>query len=113
MTDINTNKTMLQLPSSSLAINMLLPSVVMLKVVAGWYLNLTTNPNMLNQLKKIKPLKTVATIGDSGYIVLSDGSVARLLKPVVVNNKPSYNMVIDGTLRRITSKKLLLAALVA
>ena len=85
----------------------------MSKVVAGWYLNLITNPNMLNQLKKIKPLKTVATIGDSGYIVLSDGSVARLLKPVVVNNKPSYNMVIDGTLRRITSKKLLLAALVA
>jgi len=68
---------------------------------------------MLNQLKKTKPVKAVATIGDSGYIVLSDGSVARLLKPVVVNNKPSYNMVIDGTLRRITSKKLLLAALVA
>jgi hypothetical protein len=68
---------------------------------------------MIHKLKKIKPLKTVASIGDSGYIVLSDGSVARLLKPVVVNNKPSYNMVIDGTLRRITSRKLLLAALVA
>jgi hypothetical protein len=68
---------------------------------------------MIHKLKKVKPLKTVATIGDSGYIVLSDGSVARLLKPVVVNNKNSYNMVIDGTLRRITSKKLLLAALVA
>jgi len=68
---------------------------------------------MIHKLKKVMPLKTVAAIGDSGYIVLSDGSVARLLKPVVVNNKPSYNMVIDGTLRRITSKKLLLAALVA
>lgn len=68
---------------------------------------------MIHKLKKTKPVKAVATIGDSGYIVLSDGSVARLLKPVVVNNKPSYNMVIDGTLRRITSKKLLLAALVA
>jgi hypothetical protein len=68
---------------------------------------------MINKLKKTKPVKAVATIGDSGYIVLSDGSVARLLKPVVVNNKYSYNMVIDGTLRRITSKKLLTAALVA
>jgi hypothetical protein len=68
---------------------------------------------MIHKLKKVKPLKTVASIGDSGYIVLSDGSVARMLKPVVVNNKPSYNMVIDGTLRRITSNKLLLAALVA
>jgi hypothetical protein len=67
---------------------------------------------MINKLKKTKPVKAVATIEDSGYIVLSDGSVARLLKPVVVNNKPSYNMVIDGTLRRITSKKLLTAALV-
>jgi len=67
---------------------------------------------MINKLEKTKPVKAVAKIEDSGYIVLSDGSVARLLKPVVVNNKPSYNMVIDGTLRRITSKKLLTAALV-
>ena len=68
---------------------------------------------MIHKLKKTKPLKTVASIGDSGYIVLSDGSVARMLKPVVVNKKHHYNMVIDGTLRRITSEKLLLAALVA
>jgi hypothetical protein len=67
---------------------------------------------MINQLEKTKPVKAVAKIGDSGYIVLSDGSVARLLKPVVVNNKSSYNMVINGTLRRITSKKLLTYALV-
>jgi hypothetical protein len=65
---------------------------------------------MIKKLTKIPPNKTIASIGDTGYIVLSDGSVARLLKPVVVNNKSSYNMVIDGTLRRITSRKLLEAA---
>jgi hypothetical protein len=65
---------------------------------------------MIKKLTKIPPTKTIASIGDTGYIVLSDGSVARLLKPVVVNNKSSYNMVIDGTLRRITSRKLLEAA---
>jgi len=75
--------------------------------------NTTSDFPMIHKLKKVKPLKTVASIGDSGYIVLSDGSVARMLKPVVVNKKHSYNMVIDGTLRRITSEKLLLAALVA
>jgi hypothetical protein len=65
---------------------------------------------MIKKLTKIPPAKTIASIGDTGYILLSDGSVARLLKPVVVNNKSSYNMVIDGTLRRITSRKLLEAA---
>jgi hypothetical protein len=65
---------------------------------------------MIKKLTKIPPNKTIASIGDTGYIVLSDGSVARLLKPVVINNKSSYNMVIDGTLRRITSRKLLEAA---
>jgi hypothetical protein len=65
---------------------------------------------MIKKLTKIPPAKTIASIGDTGYILLSDGSVARLLKPVVVNDKSSYNMVIDGTLRRITSRKLLEAA---
>jgi hypothetical protein len=65
---------------------------------------------MLDKLHKIPQTKTIASIGDSGYLVLSNGTVARLLKPVVVNNKSSYNMVIDGTLRRITASKLLKAA---
>ena len=65
---------------------------------------------MLDKLNKIPQTKTIASIGDSGYLVLSNGTVARLLKPVVVNNKSSYNMVIDGTLRRITASKLLKAA---
>ena len=67
------------------------------------------NP-MKQKLIKVPPSKTLASIGGSGYVVLSDGQVARLLKPVVVNEKRYYNVVIDGTLRRIAGHKLLDAA---
>jgi len=76
----------------------------------SYLIHFNTTYNMIKKLTKIPPAKTIASIGDTGYILLSDGSVARLLKPVVVNDKSSYNMVIDGTLRRITSRKLLEAA---
>jgi hypothetical protein len=36
--------------------------------------------------------------------------VARRLKPYVVNTKVSYNMMLDGVLRRVSSRKLLAAA---
>jgi hypothetical protein len=52
----------------------------------------------------------LASIPDTEYVVLSDGTVARRLKPYVVNTKVSYNMMLDGVLRRVSSRKLLAAA---
>lgn len=39
----------------------------------------------------------VERIKDSQYIVLVDGSVARLLKPSIKNGKKYYNLRIKGT----------------
>ena len=68
---------------------------------------------MIKKLNPLKPAKTLARIDETEYVVLSDGSVARLLKPYVVNEKPYYNLVLDGVLRRVSGRKLLEASKVA
>lgn len=68
---------------------------------------------MIKKLNRIKPARTLARIDDTEYVVLSDGTVARLLKPYVVNEKPYYNLVLDGVLRRVSGRKLLEASKVA
>lgn len=65
---------------------------------------------MITKLTKTPPVRTLAAIPDTEYVVLSDGSVARRLKPYVVNKTVSYNMMLDGVLRRVSSRKLLAAA---
>lgn len=71
------------------------------------------NPPMIKTLIKIPPARTLAIVGDSKYVVLSDGTVARRLKPVVINDHPYYNMKIDGVLRRISGRRLIEAARLA
>lgn len=68
---------------------------------------------MIKKLNRLKPAKTLAQIGDTEYVVLSNGSVARMLKPYVVNEKPYFNLVIDGVLRRVSGRKLLEASKIA
>jgi|VirMetMinimDraft_7_1064189.scaffolds.fasta_scaffold07628_4 hypothetical protein len=65
---------------------------------------------MITKLIKTPPARLLAAIPDTEYVVLSDGTVARRLKPYVVNTKVSYNMMLDGVLRRVSSRKLLAAA---
>jgi hypothetical protein len=65
---------------------------------------------MITKLTKTSPARLLASIPDTEYVVLSDGTVARRLKPYVVNSKVSYNMMLDGVLRRVSSRKLLAAA---
>lgn len=68
---------------------------------------------MIKKLIKVPAARTLATVGNSSYVVLSDGTVARRLKPVVVNDHPYYNMKIDGVLRRVSSRRLIEAAKLA
>lgn len=68
---------------------------------------------MIKKLIKVPAATTLATVGNSSYVVLSDGTVARRLKPVVVNDHPYYNMKIDGVLRRVSGRRLIEAAKLA
>ena len=68
---------------------------------------------MIKKLIKVPAARTLATVGNSSYVVLSDGTVARRLKPVVVNDHPYYNMKIDGVLRRVSGRRLMEAAKLA
>lgn len=62
---------------------------------------------MITKLIKTPPARTIASIPDTEYVLLSDGTVARRLKPYVVNTKVSYNMMLHGRLRRVSAKSLL------
>lgn len=44
---------------------------------------------------------------DSQYIVLSDGTAARILKQTFINEKPYYNFIIDKKIKRVSVDKLL------
>lgn len=44
---------------------------------------------------------------DSQYIVLSDGTAARILKQTLINDKPYYNFIIDGKIKRVSVEKLM------
>lgn len=68
---------------------------------------------MKKKLIKIPPAKAIASVANSEYLVLSDGTVARRLKPTMIGNLPYYNMSIDGKIRRMSARKLLLSAYVA
>jgi hypothetical protein len=65
---------------------------------------------MIKKLTKVPPARMLALISDTEYVVLSDGTVARRLKPTVVNDHPYYNVNIDGKLRRLSGRRLLEAA---
>jgi hypothetical protein len=44
---------------------------------------------------------------DSQYIVLSDGTVARILKETNIGRQTYYNLIIDGKLKRVNVKSLM------
>lgn len=62
---------------------------------------------MLKKLIKVPPVKVVAAVKDTEYVILSDGTVARRNKPVVVNGLKYWNFKIDGRLVRIAGSKLM------
>jgi len=68
---------------------------------------------MNKKLTKVPPARTLAIIGDTDYIVLSNGTVARLLKPTVINDHPYYNICVNRRLTRMSGRRLLEAAKIA
>jgi hypothetical protein len=68
---------------------------------------------MKKKLIKIPPTKAIASVANSEYLVLSDGTVARRLKPTMIGNLPYYNMSINGKMRRLSSRNLLASAKLA
>ena len=62
---------------------------------------------MLKKLTKQTPSKIVASIPETSYVVSKDGRVFRELKPTVVNDKPYYNVVLDGVLRRVSREAII------
>lgn len=65
---------------------------------------------MSNKLSKIPPARAIAAVGKTEYIILTDGTVARRLKPTMIGNLPYYNLSINGTIRRLSARKLLASA---
>ena len=44
---------------------------------------------------------------DTNYIVLSDGSMARVLKPIKIHNQTYFNPIINGKMKRINRLDLI------
>lgn len=44
---------------------------------------------------------------DSNYIVLDDGTVARVLKETKINNQYYFNFIINGKMKRVNKEKLM------
>jgi hypothetical protein len=44
---------------------------------------------------------TYKIYNDSNYIILSDGTIARILKPLKIHNQIYYNPIINGKMKRI------------
>jgi len=43
---------------------------------------------------------------NSQYIILSNGTVARILKPTALNNQIYYNLILDGKNKRVNKEAL-------
>jgi hypothetical protein len=61
---------------------------------------------MIKKLSKEPPSKIVASIPDTSYFVSKEGRIFRELKPTVINDKPYYNLVLDGVLRRVSREAI-------
>ena len=46
---------------------------------------------------------------DTSYIFLSDGSVARLLKPCPIHRQVYFNLIINGKMKRMNKQDVLKA----
>jgi hypothetical protein len=52
---------------------------------------------------------TAKPYNNSQYIVLSDGRVARLLKPTKIHNQTYINLIIDKKMKRVNTTTLMQA----
>jgi hypothetical protein len=50
---------------------------------------------------------TYKTYSDSSYIVLPDGTMARILKPIKIHNQTYFNPIINGKMKRVNRLDLL------
>jgi hypothetical protein len=50
---------------------------------------------------------TAKPYNNSQYIVLSDGRVARLLKPTKIHNQTYINLIIDKKMKRVNTTTLM------
>lgn len=50
---------------------------------------------------------TAKPYNNSQYIVLSDGRVARLLKPTKIHNQTYINLIIDKKMKRVNATTLM------
>lgn len=65
-------------------------------------------PAAADQAAAINPAAAVIQIGASPYYILPDGSVARRLKPTLINGTPYYNLCIGrGKTLRTRHDKLM------
>jgi hypothetical protein len=46
---------------------------------------------------------------DTAYILLSDGTVARLLKPTAIHKQIYFNLIINGKMKRMNKQDVLKA----
>lgn len=47
--------------------------------------------------------------GQTAYILLSDGTVARLLKPTYIHKQVYFNLILDGKMKRVNQQDVLKA----
>jgi hypothetical protein len=53
-----------------------------------------------------KPI-TYKSYCDSNYIVMSDGTMARVLKPIKIHNQNYFNPIINGKMKRVNKLDLI------
>jgi hypothetical protein len=53
--------------------------------------------------------KTYIKVPDTSYILLSDGTVARLLKPTAIHKQIYFNLIINGKMKRMNKQDVLKA----
>lgn len=49
------------------------------------------------------------TVPNTSYILLSDGTVARLLKPCPIHRQVYFNLIINGKMKRMNKQDVLSA----
>ena len=53
-----------------------------------------------------KPI-TYKTYRNSSYIILSDGTMARVLKPIFIHQQVYFNPIIEGKMKRVNKMDLM------
>lgn len=61
---------------------------------------------MQKKTPKQTPTKDITPIDGTRYVILSDNTVARLLKSRIVHGTTRFNLIIDGKFKTISAEEL-------